>query len=72
MSNITWLCMASPGSLCQTGNGTGNVNALANLAAGGTATLTVNASILPNASGSLANTAQSRPARRLDRPEPRG
>ena len=58
LSNITWLCMASPGSLCQTGNGSGNINALANLAAGGAATLTVNASILPNASGTLANTAR--------------
>ena len=61
LSNITWLCMASPGSLCQTGNGSGNLNALANLAAGGTATLTVNASILPNATGLLSNTAKVDP-----------
>ncbi len=61
LSNITWLCMATPGSLCQTGNGSGNINALANLAVGGAATLTVNASILPNASGLLANTARVDP-----------
>ena len=70
LSNITWLCMASPGSLCQTGNGTGNVNALANLAAGGTATLTVNASILPNATGSLANTAKVDPPAGITDPNP--
>lgn len=61
LTNITWLCMASPGSLCQTGNGTGNVNALANLAAGGTATLTVNASILPNSTGQLSDTVKVDP-----------
>jgi uncharacterized repeat protein (TIGR01451 family) len=61
LTNITWLCMASPGSLCQTGNGTGNVNALANLVAGGTATLTVNASIQPSATGLLSNTAKVDP-----------
>ncbi len=70
LGNITWLCMASPGSLCQTGNGTGNINALANLAAGGTATLTVNASILPNATGSLANTARVDPPTGLTDPNP--
>lgn len=58
LTNLTWTCSATPGSRCQTANGMGNINALIDLAVGGTATLTASGSISPSATGQLANTAR--------------
>ncbi len=50
----TWTCAASIGSACP-GTGSGDVNALVNLLAGGTATFTVDATIAASALGTLVN-----------------
>jgi uncharacterized repeat protein (TIGR01451 family) len=58
LTNVTWVCTTSPGSRCSTPNGIGNVNALIDLVFGGTATITANGRIAPNASSQLSNTAR--------------
>lgn len=58
VTNVTWSCAASSGSSCSvSGILPGNVNTMLNLAAGGSATVTANASVRPNATGRLVNTA---------------
>jgi uncharacterized repeat protein (TIGR01451 family) len=54
VSGVTWTCAASAGSTC-TASGSGNINTTATLAAGGTATYTVNATV--NAASAVVNTA---------------
>ncbi|MGH6609902.1 MAG: hypothetical protein ACRECQ_06580, partial [Burkholderiaceae bacterium] len=54
VSGVTWTCSASGGSTC-VASGSGNINTIATLAAGGTATYTVNATI--NATAPVVNTA---------------
>jgi uncharacterized repeat protein (TIGR01451 family) len=54
LSNIHWTCAASPGSSCSP-SGSGGLNQLANLAAGGTATYTVTATVDPHATGTVTN-----------------
>ncbi len=53
----TWTCVATPGSSCTAGPVAGNLNDLATIASGGTATYTVNATVNGTASGTLSNTA---------------
>ncbi len=65
LTNVTWICNASPGSRCLTTNGSGNINALIDLAVGGTATLTINTKISPNAAGLLQNTVRVSPQANL-------
>ncbi len=55
--NASWTCTASAGSVCQTANGTGAINALVNLAVNGSATFLANATISPTATGLLINSA---------------
>lgn len=55
VGSATWTAVFSNGS--GTASGTGNIDQLINLAAGGTATYTVVAPIVPSASGELVNTA---------------
>lgn len=57
LTNVSWNCVASAGSACTTPSGTGNISAPVDLAVGGSATFTVNATVGANASGTLANTA---------------
>jgi uncharacterized repeat protein (TIGR01451 family) len=57
--NITWVCSASGGSNCQTPNGSGNINHLVNLAVNGQATFVISATIHPDATGLLVNTASA-------------
>jgi uncharacterized repeat protein (TIGR01451 family) len=57
LTGATWTCLASTGSTCATPDGTGNINTTANLLNGGTTTYTLIASIAPNATGTLSNTA---------------
>lgn len=58
VTGVTWSCAASSGSSCSvSGVLSGNVNTMLNLAAGGSATVTANAAVRPNATGRLVNTA---------------
>jgi uncharacterized repeat protein (TIGR01451 family) len=57
LTGATWTCVASTGSSCATPDGTGNLNATADLLNGGTATYTLIANIAPTATGTLSNTA---------------
>jgi uncharacterized repeat protein (TIGR01451 family) len=57
LTNANWTCFASPGSNCGAPNGTGNINQLASLAAGGTATYTLTVTVASSASGTITNTA---------------
>ena len=57
LTNASWTCLASSGSSCGAPNGTGNINTTVNLANGGTATYTVNATVANDAIGTLTNTA---------------
>ena len=52
----TWTCTAAAGSACPAG-GSGSINTLVDLLAGGTATFTIDATVAASALGTLANTA---------------
>ncbi|HWS28122.1 MAG TPA: IPTL-CTERM sorting domain-containing protein [Xanthomonadales bacterium] len=56
LTGVTWTCVGAVGGTC-VANGSGNLNSVANLPAGGSVTYTVNATIAANASGTLSNTA---------------
>jgi uncharacterized repeat protein (TIGR01451 family) len=62
LTGVTWTCSASPGSSCPA-SGSGSINQLVNLLAGGTATFTLTGSVDPAATGTLANTASVAPPR---------
>jgi uncharacterized repeat protein (TIGR01451 family) len=57
LTGATWTCTASPGSSCDDATGTGSIATTVDLASGGTATFTVDATIAPDAVGTLTNTA---------------
>jgi uncharacterized repeat protein (TIGR01451 family) len=58
LTNISWTCTATPGSSCSaSGVVPGNVNTLLNLVPGGSATVTANATLKSNVTGTLSNTA---------------
>jgi uncharacterized repeat protein (TIGR01451 family) len=57
LTGVTWNCVATAGSSCALPLGSGNVNTTVNLAVGGSATFTVNATVGAGAFGSLVNTA---------------
>jgi uncharacterized repeat protein (TIGR01451 family) len=60
LTNATWSCVAAAGSSCAVPSGTGSIATTVNLAVGGTATFTVNATVSPTAApgvGTLSNTA---------------
>lgn len=56
LTGITWTCSASPGSIC-TAFGAGNILDTVTVAAGGSLTYTVTATVAPGATGLLSNTA---------------
>jgi uncharacterized repeat protein (TIGR01451 family) len=56
IASASWTCTASPGASC-TASGNGNLNDTVSIPVGKTVTYTVTASIAPNASGNLVNTA---------------
>jgi len=56
IESVTWQCLASPGSSCVAA-GTGNVNAVVDLAAGGTATFSTTGTVASWATGPIENTA---------------
>ena len=55
LTMVSWTCIASPFSRCQTPNGAGNINLLVDLVVGGTATLVANGNLAPTATGLLVN-----------------
>jgi hypothetical protein len=57
LTGVTWTCVASASSTCGSASGSGNISEAVNLLNGGSATYTVHATVSPNASGSLVNTA---------------
>lgn len=57
LTNVSWTCVASAGSGCGAASGSGSIATTANLASGGAATFTVNATVSAAATGTLANTA---------------
>jgi uncharacterized repeat protein (TIGR01451 family) len=56
ITSVNWTCVASAGSSCPP-SGSGNINTLVNLIAGGSATFTVTGTISTTALGTLSNTA---------------
>jgi uncharacterized repeat protein (TIGR01451 family) len=56
LSGVSWTCAASPGSSCPA-SGSGAIAASVNLLVNGTATFTMTATVAPDATGTLANTA---------------
>ena len=54
---VTWTCTATPGSACTSPGGAGDISDLVDVAAGGTVTFVVSATIAADATGPLANTA---------------
>ena len=57
LSDKTWTCLGAGGGTCTAGPVNGDINDTVNLPAGGSVTYMASASINPNATGSLANTA---------------
>lgn len=55
ITNVTWTCTPSAGSSCT--GGSGNMNTIATIAAGGSVTYNVTGTISPSATGTLSNTA---------------
>jgi uncharacterized repeat protein (TIGR01451 family) len=56
LTGAAWTCSASAGSSCAAGSGSGNISTSATLAAGGTATYMITATVTAS-SGTIANTA---------------
>ncbi len=56
LSSVSWTCAASPGSSCPSA-GPGAINHAVDIAVGGTLTYTMSATLVPNATGTLVNTA---------------
>lgn len=67
--NVSWTCTASAGSTC-TAMGMGDINDTADILAGGTLTYTVTATVDPNFSGSISNTATITPGPNVVDPTP--
>ncbi len=61
LSGVTWSCTASPGSACTNATGTGDISELVDLAAGGSVSFMVAATIDADATGVLSNTATVAP-----------
>lgn len=61
IASATWQCTTTTGSTCLTSAGSGNIDILVNLPAGGKATIILNAAIGATASGSVSNSATVSP-----------
>jgi uncharacterized repeat protein (TIGR01451 family) len=57
LTAVTWTCIASGGSSCGAGSGSGNISTTVNLANGGTATLTATGTVAQTTDGTMSNTA---------------
>jgi uncharacterized repeat protein (TIGR01451 family) len=69
LTAVSWSCVASAGSSCPVA-GSGSISAPVSLLAGGTATFTLQGTLAPHASGSLANTATITPPPGVTDPTP--
>ena len=56
ITGVSWICAPSAGSTC-TANGSGNINDVVTIAAGGSVTYTATGTVQPSATGTLTNTA---------------
>ena len=56
LTSVTWTCVGAGGGTC-TAAGSGSFSDLVNIPVGGSVTYTVNATVAPNATGTLVNTA---------------
>jgi uncharacterized repeat protein (TIGR01451 family) len=62
LSGSAWTCTATPGSSCAAASGTGSIDQIVTVGAGGTVTYIVTATVAPSALGLLVNTATVTPA----------
>ncbi len=70
LSGASWSCIATPGGSCGAPSGTGPIATTVDLPAGGAATFTATATVQPDATGTVTNTASVRaPAGTVD-PDP--
>ncbi len=69
ISSVTWGCVGSGGGICAA-SGTGNINQPVTLPVGGTVTFVAAATISPNATGNLVNTATVIPSIGTNDPNP--
>ena len=70
ISSVTWGCVGSGGGTCGAVSGNGNINQIVNLPASGTVTFVAAATISPNATGNLTNTATITPPLGTNDPNP--
>lgn len=68
LSGVTWTCVGAGGATCPA-SGSGDINATVDLPAGGSVTFTVSATVRPNASGVLSNTATVTPPTSVTDPD---
>ena len=61
LTGAVWTCAASAGATCSAPNGTGDISTTVDLDAGATATFIVNATVAPETTGVVANTAAITP-----------
>ena len=57
LAGVTWSCTATAGSACANASGVGDISELVDIAAAGTVSFVVTATIAPDASGTVSNTA---------------
>ena len=57
LTNASWSCTATPGATCGVPSGTGPIATTVDLPAGGAATFTATATVQPDATGTVTNTA---------------
>ncbi|HEY6942292.1 DUF7507 domain-containing protein [Dokdonella sp.] len=70
ITGATWTCVASGTAACTIPSGSGSINTTVDLPAGTSATFTVTGTILPAATGTLANTATIAPPVGTTDPDP--
>ena len=70
LTAATWTCSPSVGAVCVDPTGTGDISTTVDLEAGATATFIVAATVTPDASGTIANTATHHRADQLHRQRP--
>ena len=70
LRGVTWTCLADPGSVCQSHNGAGDLAALVDLPAEGSAIFTATGTLAPDAKGTLVNTARVEPPAGTLDPDP--
>ncbi|HEU4662562.1 MAG TPA: hypothetical protein VFS55_00885 [Dokdonella sp.] len=70
LTGASWTCVASGGAACSIASGSGSINTTVDLPAGDSVTFTLTATVAPDASGTLANTASIAPPAGTTDPDP--